>query len=240
MAGISLDQKCKALSKVPLFSQLSAKDIDAIASMATTRKLKARQALFRKGDAGAQVFVVATGRLKVVSTSELGDDLVFCLVEPGELVGEVGLLTERKRTATVVALAASELIVIDRRDFGALLRSRPEVAVELLSVVAQRLARVSQFLEDTQFLNLPVRLAKKIIDFADQHGIERDGLDDVEIVIDLTLSQEEWGDLVGTTRESINKQFGAWAKEGLIALEKRKVVLRDVEAMRSLADCVVL
>jgi CRP/FNR family cyclic AMP-dependent transcriptional regulator len=110
----------------------------------------------------------------------------------------------------------------------------------LLSVVAERLARLSEFLEDTHFLNLPVRLAKKISEFMVQYGREREGENGTEVLIDLRLSQEEWGDLVGTTRESVNKQFRSWTGEGLIALEKQCVVVRDVRALSSIADRVVL
>jgi len=240
MATLSAEQKCGILSRLSLFARLAPSDVEAIASVATTRSIKAREELFHKGAKGAQIYVVASGRLKVITTSDEGDDLMFCVVDPGEVIGEVGLLSDRPRTATVVAMQPSDLIVIDRRDFHALLRSRPDVAVELLTVLAERLARVSEFLEDTHFLNLPVRLAKKLVDFASSRGVERSGAGGKEILIDIKLSQEEWGDMVGTTRESINKQFRAWSKEGLIELDKGNVVIRDLDELDKLADCVVI
>jgi CRP-like cAMP-binding protein len=162
---------------------------------------------------------------------------MFCVVDPGEVIGEVGLLADRPRTASIIAMQASNLIVIDRRDFLPLLRSRPDVAVELLAVLAGRLARVSEFLEDTHFLNLPVRLSKKLVDFAASRGKE---LDEGRVLIDIKLSQEEWGDSVGTTRESINKQFRAWTKDGLIELQKGRVVVLQLDELKKLADCVVI
>jgi CRP/FNR family cyclic AMP-dependent transcriptional regulator len=240
MASYTLNQKCEILGKVPLFESLADADLEAIASVAITQSIGAREELFHKGDEGSQIFVIATGQLKVITTSNDGDDLIFCVLDPGEVIGEVGLLADRPRTATVAAIAKSELIVINRRDFGSLLRRRPEVAIELLMVLARRLARVSEFVEDTQFLNLPVRLAKKLIDFASTHG-ERDGGGAGEsVLIDIKLSQEEWGDLVGTTRESVNKQFRAWASEGLISLEKGKVLIHKLDEIEKLADCVVI
>ena len=237
MVSYTLGQKCQILGKVPLFESLAEADLEAIASVAITRSIGAREELFHKGDEGSQIYVVASGQLKVITTSSEGDDLMFCIVDPGEVVGEVGLLADRPRTATVAAIKQSDLIVINRRDFAALLRTRPEVAFELLTVLARRLARVSEFVEDTHFLNLPVRLAKKLIDFANVHG-ERGGGDSV--LIDVKLSQEEWGDLVGTTRESVNKQFRAWGNEGLISLEKGKVVIHKIDEIEKLADCVVI
>lgn len=240
MASYTLAQKCQILGKVPLFESLAEGDLEAIASVATTRSIAAREELFHKGDLGSQIYVVATGQLKVITTSSEGDDLMFCVVDPGEVIGEVGLLADRPRTATVAAIQRSDLVMIDRRDFGLLLRTRPEVAIQLLSVLAHRLARVSEFVEDTHFLNLPVRLAKKLIDFASAHGEPTSGGPGDSVVIDVKLSQEEWGDLVGTTRESINKQFRAWSIEGLISLEKGKVVIHKLDEIEKLADCVVI
>ncbi len=239
MSQYTIEERCALLAKAPLFESLSDKDIEAIAHVATTRSLKAREELFHKGDDGAQIYIVASGQLKVITTSTEGDDLMFCVLDPGEVIGEVGLLADRPRTATVAAIKKSDLIVVDRREFRALLRNRPDVAIELLTVLARRLARVSEFVEDTHFHNLPVRLAKKLVDFANAHGTAVPGQPD-HILIDVKLSQEEWGDLVGTTRESVNKQFRTWVNDGWIALEKGRVVLVEVEEIEKLADCVVI
>jgi CRP/FNR family cyclic AMP-dependent transcriptional regulator len=238
MGKLGMEEKVRILAKVPLFARLSEKDIEAIGSVSMTRSIKAREELFHKGDEGSQLYIVGRGRLKVITTSDEGDDLMFCVVEVGDVIGEIGLLVDRHRTATVRAMEASDLIVIDRREFRSLLRTRPDVAIELLTVLAERLSRVSEFLEDTHFLNLPVRLAKKLVDFVYHHGKERAG--GAQTLIDVKLSQEEWGDLVGTTRESINKQFGIWSKEGMIELEKGRVVVLELDELEKLADCVVI
>jgi CRP/FNR family cyclic AMP-dependent transcriptional regulator len=240
MASYTLAQKSEILGKVPLFESLAEADLEAIASVATTRSVRAREELFHKGDEGSQIYVVTSGQLKVITTSIEGDDLMFCVLDPGEVIGEVGLLANRPRTATVTAIQSSDLIVIDRREFRGLLRTRPEVSLELLTVLARRLARVSEFVEDTQFLNLPVRLAKKLIDFANVHGERGAGGNADAVLINVKLSQEEWGDLVGTTRESVNKQFRAWTKQELISLEKGKVLIHKIDEIEKLADCVVI
>jgi len=240
MEKLGVKEKCRVLAKVPLFAGLSETDIEAIAKVSTTRSLKAREELFHKGEEGSQIYVVASGTLKVITTSDEGNDLMFCLVETGDVIGEVSLLTDRCRTASVRCLEPSELIVIDRREFRALLTTRPEVGIELLTVLATRLARVSEFIEDIQFLNLPVRLAKKIVDLANQHGKLSRGETGDEMLINLKLSQEEWGDLVGTTRESVNKQFRAWRDEGMIRFEGGRLTITDLDKMEKLANCVVL
>ena len=173
--------------------------------------------------------------LKALTTSDEGDDVVFSILGEGEVFGEVALLGRPQRTATVTAITACELLVIDRRDFLQFLRTHPEAAIELLAVLAERLKRVSELVEDTLFLNLPVRLAKKLVHLARSYG-ER--VDD-GIKIDLKLSQEEWGDLVGATRESINKLLREWNETGLITLEHGYVVIHRPRELERLAGVVI-
>jgi CRP-like cAMP-binding protein len=235
VSSVSREVKSRLLGRVPLFAGLAARELDALVAVARTVVVRARQELFHKGDPGAQIYVVIRGKLKALTTSEEGADVVFNIHGPGEMLGEVALLTGEPRSATIQAIENSELLVIDRRDFLACLKREPEVAVKLLGVLAARLRHLSEMVEDTLFLNLPVRLAKKLLTFADSDGEKTpEG-----VRIQLRLSQEEWGDLVGATRESINKQMRAWADEGLISLEHGYVTIRCRERMEALASCVI-
>jgi CRP-like cAMP-binding protein len=227
------ERKRDLLARVPLFQGFSPRELDALVPAARPITVTARQELFHKGDAGSQLFVVVEGRLKALTTSTEGDEVVFNVMGPGEVFGEVALLSESPRSATVRAIERCELLVLDRRDFLAFLKRNHDVAVRMLTVLVERLRRVSEFVEDVQFLNLPVRLAKKFVLFADRYGREGDG---GSVKIDLKLSQEEWGDLVGTTRESINKQLRAWGDEGLIRIDAGYVTLLKPEAIERLAD----
>ena len=216
---------------MPLFQGFSPRDIDALVPAARSIAAKAREELFHKGDSGSQLYIVIEGRLKALTTSFEGDDVVFNVMGPGEVFGEVALLSESPRTATVRAIDKCQLLVLDRRDFLAFLKKSPDVAIRMLTVLVERLKSASEFVEDVQFLNLPVRLAKKFIHFADRYGEEKGG----ELRIDIKLSQEEWGDLVGATRESINKQMRSWSEEGLIRVEAGYVTLLDADAIERLA-----
>ena len=229
--AVGAGQKRELLAKLPLFAGLAPRELDALAAVTRTRALAAHEELFHKGDPGSQVYGVVEGTLKVVTTSEAGDDVVFNLMGAGDVFGEVAVFCEAERTATVVALRECELLVIDRRDLLAFLRSHPDAALALMAVLAQRVRSLSELVEDTLFLNLPVRLAKKLVAYAESHGQRTpEG-----VRIDLKLSQEEWGDLVGATRESINKQMRAWTDQRLIRVDHGYVVLLRVEALEALA-----
>jgi CRP-like cAMP-binding protein len=229
--GITRSDKLRILSGTPLFSKLGDALVGQIADVARVQQLDKRKTLFHKGDAATHVYIVASGVLKVLSTSADADDVVFALQSAGDVIGEVALFTEGKRTATVRALEPSELLVIDRRDFVALVRRNPDIAVHLLELLAERLARLTRFVESTQFLTLPQRLAQQVTALATRYGhATPDG-----VRIELPLSQEEWGDLVGATREAVNKQLGEWRESGFLSLEGRQLTLHDLPALLRIA-----
>jgi CRP/FNR family cyclic AMP-dependent transcriptional regulator len=220
------------LAKIPLFSELEPRELDALAPLTHTKRLAARDTLFRKGDPGRNVFVIIRGEIKIFTTSADGSHVVFGIFGPGEVFGEIALLTGDERTATVTAIEEAELLTLDRRDFFDFLDRHPTLAVKLLGVLAGRVKRISELVEDTLFLNLPSRLARKLIHFGKSHGRETpDG-----VRIDLKLSQTEWGDLVGSTRESVNKQLRAWTEEGILSVNQGYVTIHRPEELDALSD----
>jgi len=235
VVGLSPAQKRELLANVPLFNGLDPTELDALIPVARTVSLTSREELFHKGDTGAQVYVVISGRLKALTTSDEGDDMVFNIVGPGEVLGEIALLGGTQRTATVTAIDPCELLIIDRRDFIAFLRNHPDVSIKLLDVLAKRMKQVSELVEDTLFLNLPLRLAKKLVSLSRAYGTPHER----GVRLDLKLSQEEWGDLVGTSRESVNKQLRAWTEEGFITVEGGYIVIHDRSALEKLAGAVI-
>jgi len=187
--------------------------------------------LFHKGDPGSQLYIVARGVLKAVTTSQEGDDLVFNLMGPGEIIGELAIFSGGRRSATISAMEESQLIVLRRNAVLPFLKSHPDAAFTLLAVLAERVQRLSELFEDTQFRNLPSRLAKKLVELGDDYGEELDA----GFRISVSMSQEELGDLVGTTRESINKQMREWKAAGIASMNQGKITIHDREALETLA-----
>ena len=224
-------QRRELLAKGSLFSKLSESELDALVQVSRIQKLRPREELCHKGDPGNQVYLISKGRLKAMTTSAEGDDVVFSIMAPGEVCGELALLSGGRRTATLTAIDESELIVLDRREFLPFMRAHPEVAIKLLEVLAERQLRLSELVEDTTFLNLPARLAKKLVSLSRAYGTETA----VGIRIDLKLSQGEIGDLVATTRESINKQIKSWSSEGMVSMKNGIVTIHRIDDLEALA-----
>ncbi len=224
------------LARASLFAGLSEPEIEGLIEVTRPRLLKPREELFHKGDEGSEIFLVVRGTVKVLTTSDEGDDVVFSILSQGEVFGEVALLASPVRTATVTAITECQLLAIHRRDFLDFLKRHPEAAIKLLIVLAERLKHVSELVEDTLFLNLPVRLAKKLVHLASIYGDEVDGGD---VRINLKLSQEEWGDLVGATRESINKQMRVWSEQGIVSRDAGYILIHRPASLEKLAGCVI-
>ena len=228
---LTKQQRRDVLARAPLFAGLGDASLDQLAETSNTRRLARREELFHRGDPGRQVYIVVSGNLKVKTTSLDADDVVFGIESSGDVIGEIALFAECERTATVEALDAALVLAVDRRDFLDVVRRQPEVAISLLEVLARRVKHLSEFVEDTLFLNLPFRLAKQLERLSEAHGSPgRDG-----VKIELRLTQEEWGDLVGATREAVNKQLKEWREQGLIRFDAGFITIREPERIRALA-----
>jgi CRP/FNR family cyclic AMP-dependent transcriptional regulator len=223
------------LKSIPMFEGIDDRDLDRLLALTTTKKLERREFLFRKGDPGATVFAVMKGRLRTTGEGADGKEVVFGYSDPGEVIGEIALLDGEPRSATIQALEPTQLLTLHRRDLIPFLEKNPKVAVQLAVVMATRLRRVSEQVEDTVSLGLPTRLAKKLLTLARSYGVdEGEGLR-----IDLKLPQHELGELVGTSRESINKQLRSWSEDGLVSFERGYVTIRDREGLEALAGLVL-
>ena len=222
------------ISKIPLFAALDRRELDGLVRYSRTLSLDKGEVLFHKGDPGSEFFIILSGRLKASSSSENASDVLFSLMDSGEVCGELSLLSGAPRSATVVAIERCELVALGRREFLQFVRQQPDVADKLLATLAQRLQRISQLVEDTVFLNLPARLAKKLLALCESYGEGVDG----GVRIGLTLSQQDLGEMVGTTRESINKQIRVWRDAGVLTMERGTITIRRADVLESLAGFV--
>jgi CRP-like cAMP-binding protein len=229
---LSSSQKRELLSRQDLFRRLSERELDDLARGIQFRRVAARDTLCRRGDPGNQLFLIVEGLLKAQATSPGGDDIVFSIMGAGEMFGELALLVGGQRTADVIAIRDSGLLVIDRRDLFPFMRRNPDAALKLLEVLAARVERLTAKVEDKSFLNLPQRLGKCLFELAERWGRKTaEG-----IAIEQRFSQAELGDLVATTRESVNKQMKSWEKEGITRMSSGFITILDEKSLRGIAE----
>jgi len=218
------------LERIPVFAGLDRHEFDLLHGITGTRRLRTREVLFRKGDEGATLYGVMRGRLRVFSGAG-AREVIFKFFEPGEVFGEIALLDSQPRSASVAAVEAVELLTLQRRDFLPFVEQHPKVAIQLATALAQRLRALSDSMEDAMLLSISGRLAKKLLALAQAHGKPVPG----GTRIDLKLPQHELGDLVGATRESVNKHMRAWTQAGVLRVERGLITVLDAEALEAVA-----
>lgn len=219
------------LSGLELFAQMTNAELDRLVTVTSTRLYAAREVVFREGDSGDEAFAVVYGSLKVIASGADGQEAMLALMGAGETFGELAILDGKPRSATVAALEPTLLLVVDRLRFHALLKETPGLAYKALLVTASRLRRLSERVEDVEFLGLPARLAKKLVELADRYGKPESG---GRVRIALRLSQRELGQLVGATRESVNKNLRLLVQHQLLELHKGHLIIH-AEQLRAMA-----
>ena len=231
----SVDGK-SLLASMPIFEGLAETDVELLLDIAGTRELAAGEVLFHKGDPANQLYGVLEGRLRVSGETETGDDVTFAYMDPGEVIGEIALLDQSPRSATVGALEFTRLLSLHRDEFLPLLDSHPRVAVQLATVLAGRVRRLSTLMEETIFLTLPSRLAMNLVALAQaaQNGVA-DG-----VSLDISLPHTQLAELSGSTPEKLAQQLQTWERCGLVTVDNGVVIVNGIEGLESLARFLVV
>ncbi|MDH3659446.1 MAG: Crp/Fnr family transcriptional regulator [Alphaproteobacteria bacterium] len=215
------------LADLDLFRKLRADELDRLVAFTRWTQPKARTVLFRKSDPGTSMMVLSKGRVKVCTHSEDGKELVLNMFGPGDVFGEIALLDGSPRTADAVTIDDCELLVLDRRDFIPFLLEHSDASVRMLEVLTLRLRHTTQLLEDVAFREGPSRLARRLVDLAEFSGRQVEN----GVFVDMALSQQQLGNMVGMTRESINKQLRLWRNEGLICWTRGYYTITNLEQL---------
>jgi len=230
MLGSTLAHR-QLLRSSPFFSRLGDSEADAILAQATVARHAEGALIFAKGDPGNSMMAVLRGRVMISSPSVDGRQVVLTTFREGDVFGEIALLDGKERTADATAATDCELLVVARRSLLALLEHRPELAHQLLIVLCERIRRTNEQVEDFAFLHLETRIAKALLRLVQQEGQRTSAPH-----LGLKISQRALGEIVGSSRESVNKHLQDWKRSGIIELEKGSIRIREVEALAALAS----
>lgn len=214
----------------PLFGKLNPSEIDSLVSYTRLERYTTGREVFAKGSPGQSLMAVLRGSIKISSLSDEGKEIVFGIINAGEIFGEIAVLDGEERSADATAMTDCELLVLNRRDFLHLLETRADLCMILLRILCRRLRQTSEQVEDVMFRHLESRVAKALLQLAESVGLH--GLQSASV--ELHVSQRELGNMAGGSRESVNKILQNRHRQGLIDLGKASVLIRDLEALRRL------
>lgn len=210
-----------------IFGKIPGRMIERLAPHVRKQNVRRGETIFAKGDAGAALVGVLSGRVQISVPAADGRETVLNIIHEGEVFGEIALLDGRPRTADAIAMSDCKLMMIERRDFVPFLHEHPEVGLKLIEILCGRLRRTTQQVEDLVFLSLPARLAKVLLRLAD----EAEGASPHKI----SITQREISQMVGVSRESINKHLRSWAQANWVVLKRGKIVVLQPDALADIA-----
>ena len=192
--------------------------------------VRAAPGIVRKGEPG-DCLMASFGRGRIYASTPEGSEILLNVMGPGELWGEIALLDGSTRTASAAALEHVDLLRIHRNHFLPYVRANPDLLLGMLSLVCRRLRWTSSIIEDSAFLSLPARLAKRLLVLA-EHYSSPDGRS-----VTIPLSQHELGNMVKAGREAINQQLSLWRAAGIVDTARGVIVIRNCEALSALIGC---
>jgi CRP/FNR family cyclic AMP-dependent transcriptional regulator len=216
------------LKNVPLLQFLSDADLAQLSLSLRVQRLRKKHALFRKGDEGTALYIIRKGKVKIVLPSKVGEEVILTIFSEGDFLGEMSLLDEKPRSADAVSMEESEVYVLNRTDFLSFLQENENAIKCILSCLSERLRKTDDLLEDASFLSVSARLAKKLVELGREFGVKEKDV----VRIGLRLTQQDMADLVGTTRESINKELRVLREKGLVSMESGYIRLLDLERLK--------
>ncbi|HUA41130.1 MAG TPA: Crp/Fnr family transcriptional regulator [Streptosporangiaceae bacterium] len=226
-----MNQTDDVLKETPLFEALSDEDASALRAGISNVHLDRGERLFSEGDDGDKLYIILEGKIKLTKAAPDGRENLLSVHGPGEMFGELSLFDPIPRTSSATAVTSARLAGLAHDDLRTWLSSRPEVAMHLLQALAQRLRRINDVKADLVFTDVPGRVAKALLDLADRFGV----ITPEGVQVNHDLTQEELAQLVGASRETVNKALADFTARGWIQLAAKSVLVTDTDRLRKRA-----
>ncbi len=210
------------LATVPLFRSLAAAEVSAFSQMAREKSYPKGSVILFEDDPGDSLFVVRAGRVKVVLVAEDGREVILGILGVGEHFGELSLIDDQPRSAHVVAMEESTLLVLRREDFRRRVEQSPAVAWALLLELSRRLRRADEKIGSLVLLDVPGRIARMILDAATEGGSE---------LIEKPLTHQTIAHVIGASRETVSRAMREFVEAGWLSTERRRIRITDRAAL---------
>jgi CRP-like cAMP-binding protein len=213
--------------KAPIFQGLDPAAANTLRTAMAPVKLRKGQALFKEGDDGDNLYIITSGKIKLGTKSQDGRENLLMVLGPGDMFGDLSLFDSGPRTSTATAVTESRLLSLGQEKVIPWVREHPEASLHLLARLASRLRRTNEVVSDLVFSDVPGRVAKALIDLGVKFGEKTSE----GFLVHHDLTQEELAQLVGASRETVNKALADFAQRSWIKLEARAVLILDYDRL---------
>lgn len=219
-----------ALRSVPFFAQLNNSELLELSRSLVRRRFNPGQVIFHLGDPGGLLYIIESGKVKIYYPNAEGQEVVLAILGQSEFFGDLALFDDSPRSATAETLEPTHVYTLHREEFIRYIRNNPEFAIDVMGQLASLIRQMNEQISDVFFLDLPGRLARKLLTLAEKHGEEvQEG-----VYIPLTLTQTDLAEMTGATRVSVNKALRRFRNAGWVSVSGRRFTIRDPQALRDL------
>jgi CRP/FNR family transcriptional regulator, cyclic AMP receptor protein len=220
------------LSKVPLFASFGDADRAAVAARMQTRRYSKGSLLVRENEPGESLFIVLRGNVAVTRATSDGKESILSILKEGDFFGEMAVLDESPRSATIKALKETETAILSREDFLDLLRSNPHMSLLLVVALSARLRATNEAIQAAAFQDIPTRLAALLLYLSKNFGEATPG----GTRLTLRLTNQEMASMIGTTRESVNRTLNRFWDDKLIDMHESHIIISNPQGLEALAS----
>lgn len=222
------------LQQVPFFQGAPAAMLHALAENLKPRRYRSGSDVFHRGDPGNAMFIIASGAIRIYLPSDR--DVVLAVLREGDMFGEMALLERdtpgrpdaSARSASARAIQDSDLLRLERADFDRVFNQFPQAQRAVIDVLVERLRRTNDSIQDAYLLEVPGRLARRILLIAEEHGRDADAGRELGI----RVSQQDLADMIGASRVAVNKQLQVWRRDGIIEISRQRLTILDTDALK--------
>lgn len=221
------DISLELLGELPLFASLADEELEQVATVASTDSFAPDEVVFREGEPGSTCYIIRRGHACALRTHPDGRVMTLARFGPGDIFGELAMLDDQRRSATIKAVDELELIAVPGPDMRRLLSQHPEIAVKLIAAVGRKLREANERLAGLSFQTVQTRVAKVLFDLA--QSARDEGAADQDMVI--TSTQAELARLAGSSRESASRFLAVLERAGIITQGRGRLTLHDPAAL---------
>lgn len=209
------------LKKVPLFASMNEDELSALATIAMERRYQKGRIIFMEGEPGEAIYFLKSGLVKVNKQDEDGREHILHYVNPGDVFAEVVLFDAGGYPATAEVVEDAEVGMIRNRDMDYVLVKNPEMALDLLKIMARRLRNAQHQIMELALKDTTRRLAGLLLKLADEHGVKTES----GVQICLPLTNQELANMVGTSRETVNRILSEFRRKKVVATTKQQGIV---------------
>jgi CRP/FNR family transcriptional regulator, cyclic AMP receptor protein len=215
-----------------IFSTLKAPDQERLKSLFRLRSFRKNELIFLKGDPGFGLYLIRQGRVKICVVDREGRELIFTFLVKGDLLGELAIFDGKPRSATAIAVEDTDTLYLDREDFLILLNNSPQICLDIINMLCQRLRRLSNQLEEKSFLDVAGRISRHLLSMANSNppSMANSGR------AASSLTQEELARVIGASREMVNKILNSFVDMHLISIARKKLIILNSNELSRIAN----